>query len=136
MIKVFTAGTWDLFHVGHLNILKQSKALGNYLIVGVSTEELVFAYKHKIPVISLEDRIEIVKSCRYVDEVIVQEELLGLDMLKEINPDIFTIGSDWKDKEVEGINYLISNNKKVIYFDYTKDISSTLLKKKIGFQSL
>ena len=136
MIKVFTAGTWDLFLVGHLNILKQSKALGNYLIVGVSTEELVFAYKHKIPVISLEDRIEIVKSCRYVDEVIVQEELLGLDMLKEINPDIFTIGSDWKDKEVEGINYLISNNKKVIYFDYTKDISSTLLKKKIGFQSL
>jgi rfaE bifunctional protein nucleotidyltransferase chain/domain len=131
MIKVFTAGTWDLFHVGHLNILRKSKALGDYLVVGVSTEELVLSYKNKKPIISLEDRIEIIKSCRYVDEVIIQEELLGLNMLEKIKPDIFTIGSDWKNKTLEGMKYMKNNGIKIHYFDYTNSISSTSIIEKI-----
>lgn len=131
MIKVFTAGTWDLFHIGHLNILKTSKELGDYLVVGVSTEELVYSYKGKEPIISLEDRIKIIKSCRYVDEVIIQKDLLGIEMLKEINPDILTIGTDWQGKSIKGIEYLKSKNKKIYYINYTDKISTTLIIKKI-----
>ena len=131
MIKVFTAGTWDLFHVGHLNILKQSKQLGDYLVVGVSTEELVYSYKNKKPIISLEDRMEIIKGCRYVDEVIIQEELLGIKMLNEVNPDVFTIGNDWKHKELAGLTYLKALKKQIFYFDYTAGRSSTSIVEKI-----
>ena len=130
MIKVFTAGTWDLFHVGHLNILKRSKALGDYLIVAVSTDDLVSSYKNKIPIIPLEERIEIVKACKYVDEVVIQYKLLDPFMLDQVAPDIITIGSDWKDKHLDGLEYFKSKGK-VVYFDYTQGISTTMLIDKI-----
>ena len=130
MIKVYTAGTWDLFHTGHLNILKRSKELGNYLIVSVSTGGLVYSYKNKYPVISLEDRIAIIGSCKYVDEVIIQRILLDPLVIDQISPDIITIGSDWKNKYLAGLEYFKKQGK-VVYFDYTQGISTTSLIKRI-----
>ena len=68
----YTTGTFDLFHIGHLNILKKSKEMCDFLIVGVSTDEVVQSYKHKVPVIPFKDRVEIIKSIRYVDQVVPQ----------------------------------------------------------------
>ncbi len=68
----YTTGAFDLFHIGHVNILKRSKELCDYLIVGVSTDELVKSYKNKTPIIPFEERMEIVRACRYVDEVVPQ----------------------------------------------------------------
>jgi len=126
MIKVYTAGTWDLFHVGHLNILKRSKELGDYLVVGVSTDSLIRSYKDKRPIVLLEDRLAIIKACKYVDEVIVQHKLLDPKVLDRINPDIITIGSDWKSKHLDGLEYFKTKGQ-VIYFDYTKGVSTTML---------
>jgi len=131
MIKVYTSGTWDLFHVGHLNILKASKKLGDYLVVGVSTDELIFSYKKHYPIISFEDRFKIIESCRYVDEVVKQEILLSIEEIDKINPDILTIGSDWKNKYLEGIEHF-KKNKRVVYFDYTDKVSSTIIRKKLN----
>jgi len=126
MIKVYTAGTWDLFHVGHLNILKRSKELGDYLVVAVSTDSLIRSYKDKRPIVLLEDRLAIIKACKYVDEVIVQHKLLDPKVLDRINPDIITIGSDWKSKHLDGLEYFKTKGQ-VIYFDYTKGVSTTML---------
>lgn len=132
MIKVYTAGTWDLFHVGHLNILESSKALGDYLVVGVSTDELIYSYKNHYPVIKFEDRCEILRACKYVDEVVSQELLLDKTTLDTIEPDILTIGSDWKNKTLDGLEYFKSLGKQVIYFDYTDSISSTWIRKRLN----
>ncbi|MEK6900250.1 MAG: adenylyltransferase/cytidyltransferase family protein, partial [Nanoarchaeota archaeon] len=67
---VFTAGTWDLFHVGHLNLIKRSKELGDFLIVAVSTDELVVSYKKGPPAIPFDERAAILESCKYVDKVV------------------------------------------------------------------
>jgi glycerol-3-phosphate cytidylyltransferase len=131
MIKVYTAGTWDLFHVGHLNILKASKKLGDYLVVGVSTDELIFSYKNRYPIIPFEDRFKIIESCKYVNEAVKQEILLGINEINKINPDILTIGSDWKDKYLAGIEYF-KKNKKIVYFDYTDKVSSTIIREKLN----
>lgn len=129
---VYTAGTWDLFHIGHLNILKRSKALGDKLIVAVSTDELVASYKKDRPIISFRDRCEIVKSCIYVDKIVKQEKLLDPEQLKEWNVDILTIGDDWQNKYLEGLEWAKNQpNIKVVYLPYTTEISSTLIKKRV-----
>ncbi len=131
-VIVYTAGTWDLFHVGHLNIFKKSKALGTKLIVGVSTDELVASYKKAFPIVSYEDRVEILKSCKYVDEVVKQEKLIDIEQIKKLNVDIITIGDDWKEKYLEGLEWAKKQpDMKVIYLPYTKKISSTSVKQKI-----
>lgn len=132
MIKVYTAGTWDLFHVGHLKILEKSKKLGDYLIVGVSTDELIYSYKNHYSIISFEDRCKILEACKYVDEIIPQEKLLDRNTIDLIKPDIITIGSDWKNKHLDGLEYFKAQNKKVIYFDYTDSISSTWIRKRLN----
>ena len=75
MKRVITYGTFDLFHKGHYNIIKRAKALGDYLIVGVNADALVESYKHKKPIVPLEERAEIVRAIRYVDQVIVTDTL-------------------------------------------------------------
>lgn len=130
-IIVHTAGTFDLFHIGHLNILKRSKELGDYLIVGVSTDELIESYKGVKPVIPYEQRAEIVKSIKYVDKVIEQTVLHDIRQLKKYKVDITTIGDDWKNKYLEGVDWMKKHGKKVVYLPYTKGISVTGIKKRI-----
>jgi len=127
---VFTSGTWDLFHKGHLNIFKKSKALGKKLIVAVSTDELVKSYKGNT-VIPFEQRMEMVKSCKYVDEVIPQTVLTDVKDLKKYGVDIVTIGDDWKDKNLEGLEWAKNNGIEVVYLPYTKDISTSQIIKNI-----
>lgn len=131
-IIVYTAGTWDLFHIGHLNLLKRSKELGTKLIVGVSADELVEAYKKSKPIIPYEDRVEILKSCRFVDEVVKQEKLLDIKQMEHLQIDILTIGNDWEKKYLEGLEWAKNHPKiKLVYFPYTSKISSTALKHKL-----
>ena len=127
---IYTAGTFDLFNVGHLEIFKKSKKLGETLIVGVSTNRLVKSYKMTEPVISYADRVSIIESCKYVDEVIKQTKLLDIETLKKYKVDCITIGSDWKNKYVEGIEWMKKNGE-VIYLPYTKRVSSSEIKKRI-----
>ena len=123
----YTAGVFDLFHIGHLKILQNAKSICDKLIVGVSTDELVYEYKKKYPVIPFSERIEIVRSIKYVDAVIAQEELNKIDIWKKVKFDLMVVGDDWynskKWKKID--DDLIKKNIKVIYFPYTKNTSST-----------
>ncbi|PSU85482.1 glycerol-3-phosphate cytidylyltransferase [Photobacterium kishitanii] len=130
-IKVFTSGTWDLFHVGHLNIINQSSILGDELIVGVSTDELVEEYKGVKPIIPFKERFEIISSIKGVTKVVEQKVLTEIDMLKEFNIDIVTIGDDWKNKHLDGLEWMKKNGKRVEYFSYTDGVSTTSIKKDI-----
>jgi glycerol-3-phosphate cytidylyltransferase len=127
---VYTAGTFDLLNVGHINILKRSKELGNILIVGVSTDELVCSYKQYKPVIPYKDRVKLIESCKYVDMVVKQSVLLDIRILKKYKVNCVTIGSDWKNKCVGGLDWMKQHGT-VIYLPYTKHISSTVIKREI-----
>lgn len=124
----YTTGVFDLFHIGHLNILKNAKSMCDKLIVGVSTDDLV-AYKHKKAVIPFKERIEIVKSIKYVDEVVSQEDMNKFDAWEKLKFNVMFVGSDWKNTE-KWNNYekeFDKVNVKIIYFPYTKGTSSTIL---------
>ena len=131
---IYTAGTFDLFNVGHINILKKSKALGDILIVGVSTDELVRTYKKTKPVISYADRIKVIQSCKYVDRVVKQSRLIDIKLLKKYKVDCVTISSDWRGKYFEGLDWMEKNGE-VVYLPYTKSISTTAIKRKIIMNS-
>jgi len=126
MIIGYTAGVYDLFHVGHLNLLKNAKGMCDKLIVGVTVDELV-AYKGKRAIIPFEDRIEIIRSIKYVDAAVPQYNMDKLETCKKLGASIMFVGDDWYntekwkeyDKEFE------QNGIKIIYFPYTKGISST-----------
>lgn len=130
----YTTGVFDMFHVGHLNILKQAKEYCDYLIVGVSTDELVQQYKHKTPIIPFEDRCEILKAIRYVDEVVPQINRDKIAAFNKYKFDVMFVGNDWQGNplfnEVEA--YLKAHDANVIYFQYTPNVSSTLLREKIS----
>jgi glycerol-3-phosphate cytidylyltransferase len=124
--KILTYGTFDLFHIGHLNLLKRAKALGDYLIVGVSTDEFN-KIKGKKTLIPFEERIEIVKSIRYVDEVIPEKSWdQKIKDIKQLEIDTFVIGDDWRGK----FDFL-KEYCKVVYLPRTKGISSTSLKESL-----
>lgn len=124
----YTTGVYDLFHIGHLNLLKKAKQQCDHLIVGVTVDDLV-AYKHKRAVIPFEERLEIVKAIRYVDEAVPQETMNKLDAWEKYHFDVMFVGDDWKG--TEKWNTYEREFKKVcvdiIYFPYTKGTSSTLL---------
>jgi glycerol-3-phosphate cytidylyltransferase len=128
MVIGYTSGVYDLFHIGHLNLLKNAKGLCDKLIVGVSTDKLV-EYKHKRPVIPFEERIEIVRSCKFVDAAIPQEELDKYKMWEKLHFDVLFVGDDWYNtpswKEMQ--EKFDKVGVRVVYFPYTKGTSSTLL---------
>jgi len=126
---VYVAGTWDLFHPGHVNILRESKKLGR-VIVAVSTSDLVYECKGKYPIMSLRERINTLNACKYVDEIVIQTKILDIRQLKLFNVDIIVIGDDWKDKENAGIEY-IKHHGKVVFLPYTKGVSTTEIKQRI-----
>ncbi len=128
MVVGYTSGVYDLFHIGHLNLLKNAKGLCDKLIVGVSVDELV-KYKNKHPVIPFEERIEIVRNIKFVDVAIPQEELDKYRMWEKLHFDVLFVGDDWYNspswKEME--EKFSKVGVKIIYFPYTKSTSSTLL---------
>ena len=131
MKTVFTGGVFDLYHIGHLNFLKESKSYGDKLIVGVNTDEFTLSYKKKMPIMSFEQRIEIINSCKYVDFTVKSEEYLPLKYIKQYNISVITVGSDWKNTEIESINWAKNNNVQVKYINYIQNISTSYIIKKI-----
>lgn len=129
----YTTGTFDLFHVGHLNLLEKAKENCELLIVGVSTDELVKDYKGEPPVIPFEDRIRIVGALKCVDKVIAQKTLNKLDVLSDIQYDVLFHGDDWKNTEIynEIEEKLRQQKVSCIYFPYTKSVSTKSIKEKI-----
>ena len=129
----YTTGVFDLFHVGHLNILKRAKELCDYLIVGVSTDELVKEYKHKTPVIPFEERKAIVSAIKYVDEVYTQKNMNKFEAWEDLHFNVIFHGDDWKNSDLYKENEKKLNEVGVecVYFPYTKNISSTILKEKL-----
>lgn len=126
MVRVITYGTFDLFHEGHYRLLQRAKALGDYLIVGVTTE----AYdqtRGKLNVVDpLVTRIENVKKTGFVDEIIIEESSgQKVNDIKKFHIDIFTVGSDWA-----GAFDYINDYCKVVYLERTKNISSTMLRER------
>lgn len=125
----YTTGVFDLFHIGHLNILKSAKRLCNHLIVGVTTDELV-AYKNKQSIIPFEERVEIIKSIKYVDEVVPQYSMNKFQAWEKYKFNVMIVGDDWKgsakwneyEKEFSRVNV------DIIYLPYTQGTSSTLIK--------
>lgn len=132
MIIGYTAGVYDLFHIGHLNLLKNAKGMCDRLVVGVTVDELV-SYKGKNAMIPFEERIEIVRSIKYVDTAVPQYDMDKLSACKKLGATLLFVGDDWyetekweqyeKDFKEAGI--------RIIYFPYTKGVSSTLINKKI-----
>lgn len=133
----YTTGVFDMFHIGHLNILRRAKEQCDYLIVGVSTDELVKEYKNKTPIIPFEERAEIVQSIDCVDRVIAQENRDKYEAWRELKFDVMFVGDDWKGKPL--FMKVEEEFKKVgvdvVYFPYTKDTSSTILREKLGTKS-
>lgn len=121
-----TFGTFDLFHIGHLNILRRAKSLCDRLIVGVSTDELNYFKKHKYPVYSQQDRLEIVSSICFVDGVFFEKSLeLKTEYIRLFSADILVMGDDWKGK----FDYCKEEcNCEVIYLPRTEGISTTAVK--------
>ncbi|PVA06481.1 adenylyltransferase/cytidyltransferase family protein [Thalassorhabdomicrobium marinisediminis] len=130
MVIGYTTGVFDLFHVGHVRLLRNAKAMCDKLIVGVSTDELVW-YKNKQPVITFEDRKEVVANCKHVDLVVPQETMDKLDAHDRYKFDIMFVGDDWykTDKWDSVETQLADRHVKVIYFPYTNKTSSTLINK-------
>ena len=124
----YTSGVYDLFHVGHLNLLINAKALCDQLIVGVTTDELV-SYKNKKSVIPFQERLEIVRSIQHVDAAIAQEDMDKFKMWEKLKFDIMFVGDDWfastKWKEIE--EKFKEVGVRIIYFPYTKCTSSTMI---------
>lgn len=124
----YTTGVFDLFHVGHLNLLKNAKGLCDKLIVGVTSDDLV-AYKNKKAVINQSERIEIVRNIKFVDAVVVQNDMDKFKMWERLKFDIMFVGDDWFDtpkwKDLD--KKFKSVGVKIIYFPYSKGISSTLI---------
>lgn len=125
----YTTGVYDMFHIGHLNILRRAKEQCDYLIVGVSTDELVSEYKKKSPIIPFEERYAIVNSIKFVDKVVPQTTMDKLKAWKELHFDVMFHGSDWKDSDM--YNKIIEDFKEVgvemIFLPHTAGVSSTLL---------
>lgn len=128
----YTQGTFDMFHIGHLNLLRQAKERCEKLIVGINSDTLVQQYKNKTPVVNENDRMEIVKELRCVDDVIKCETLKKTDVWKKLHFDAIFIGSDWKGnvRWTQTEKDLAPLGAEVVYLKHTDGISSTLLRTK------
>lgn len=129
----YTSGVYDLFHVGHLNLLKNAKSMCDKLVVGVTVDELV-TYKGKQAIIPFEDRLEIVRSIKYVDAVVPQYDMDKLLMCKKVGATILFVGDDWygTEKWISIDKGLAENGIDIIYFPYTRGVSSTQISKALN----
>lgn len=125
----YTTGVFDLFHIGHLNILKKAKEQCEYLIVGVTTDELVL-YKNKMVIIPHDERMAIIESIKYVDQVVSQENMNKMGAWEKYKFNVMFVGSDWKGTEKwNDLERQFSEvNVDIVYFPYTRVTSSTKLR--------
>lgn len=130
----YTTGVYDMFHVGHLNILRRAKERCDYLIVGVSTDECVESYKHKRPIIPYDQRAAIVEAIKYVDEVVPQCTMDKVAFLKRRHFDVMFHGDEWKGSELycryeeEFAKY----GARIEYLSHTEGVSSSMLREKLN----
>lgn len=129
----YTSGVYDMFHVGHLNLLEKAKAQCDYLIVAVTTDELT-SYKSKTAMIPFEDRCRIVEAIRCVDRVVPQVDMNKLEAWEKYQFDAMFVGDDWKgtDKWNQLEQDFAARGVDIVYFPYTKKVSSTILRERIG----
>ncbi len=123
---VYTSGTFDMLHANHIKMIEYARSLGDILIVGVNTDELVISYKSQ-PIIPFEERIALVKALKYPDIVIPQNSLDHGDKVEKLNFDVFVVGDDWAGK----YDYLKEKGVSVVYFPYGRGVSSSELKSRI-----
>ena len=126
----YTTGVFDLFHIGHLNILKRAKLECDYLIVGITSDELSLSAKKQNPVIPFQERMEIVESIKFVDEVVPQTSYDKMEAWNNLKFDMMFVGDDWKgtdqwNKIEKDFNQY---GVEIIYFPYTSHTSSTILR--------
>lgn len=129
----YTTGVYDMFHVGHLNILKKAKEQCDYLIVGVTTDELCYKRKNKYPIINQNDRARIVKAIKYTNKVIFQTDMDKIKPVIDNNVDVVFVGSDWEGTPqwIEYEKQFKKVNCDVVYLPHTDGISSTILREKL-----
>ncbi len=137
MTVVYTVGTWDLLHVGHVALLEYCGTLGDVLAVGVASDDVVNSYKPNVPVIPLKQRVEMLEALRCVDAVRPYYELEYVSACKELNVDVFVVGEDWGDKthNIDAESYLKEHGKQVVKVLYDRRTSSTKIKQKLIGQS-
>ena len=130
---IYTVGTFDLLHVGHLALLEYCGTLGSTVAVGVASDNVVKSYKPNIPTIPLEQRMQMLNSLRCVNIVRPYHELEYVSLCKALKPDIFVIGEDWGNKQhnTDVENYLKSQGKKIIQINYDPQTSSTKIKQDV-----
>lgn len=125
----YTTGVFDMFHIGHLNILRNAKEHCDYLIVGVSTDDLVKSYKHKTPVIPFEERVAIVEAIKYVDRVVPQTSMDKFTAWEQLHFNAIFHGDDWKGSDL--YNEIEKKLKEVgvdtVFLPHTQGTSSTML---------
>lgn len=133
MVIGYTTGVYDMFHIGHLNILRRAKEQCDFLIVGVSTDELVQHDKNKIPIIPFEDRCKIVESIKYVDKVVPQFDKNKIGAWEKYKFHKMFVGSDWKGTDAWNLFEKQFNvlGVEIIYLNHTDGISSSMLRKKM-----
>jgi len=134
---VYTVGTFDLLHVGHLALLEYCKTLGDKFIVGVASDDVVNSYKPNVPVIPLAQRMEMLKALKCVDAVVSYDKLEYVSNCMELDVDVFVIGEDWGDKphNIAVEEYLKSKGKQIIQIHYNPLTSSTKIKQNVIAQS-
>ena len=132
----YTTGVYDMFHIGHLNILSKAKEMCETLIVGVTTDELCYKRKNKYPIIGEIERMAIVSAIRYVDKVVPQTDMDKVRAVKELGADAVFVGSDWKGTDAwnEYEKEFAKVGCTVVYLDHTDGISSTILREKLNNQ--
>lgn len=130
----YTTGVFDMFHIGHLNILRNAKKYCDYLVVGVTTDALCVSKKGKQPIIHQEDRKEIVGAIKYVDETVWQENMDKFEVVRRIRANVVFVGSDWKGTPswIEYEKQFAEIGCDVVYLDHTDGISSTILREKLN----
>lgn len=129
----YTTGVFDMFHIGHLNILRRAKEQCDYLIVGISTDDVVQEYKNKSPIIPYLERSQIVEAIKYVDEVVPQTSMDKMEAYKKYKFDALFHGNDWQGSEM--YNKITADfgalGVDVVFLPHTEGISSTLIRKKM-----
>jgi glycerol-3-phosphate cytidylyltransferase len=137
---IYTGGTFDLFHAGHVNFLAQCSQFGE-VVVSLNTDDFIAKYKGNAPICSYAEREEVLQACRYVSDVVPNEG--GADSklaILNVSPDVIAIGSDWARKDYHGQmgftqDWLDSHNISLMYIPYTEHISTTVLKERLASRS-